>query len=165
MTAWTNSDGLKVKFGLDESKKAKEGMIPSANGTDKTIEADIVGVDLTATSATLNGGGVHSVVIPAGALIRRATLITEVAFTSGGSATLNLGLKKISDDTELDHDGIDATIALTAIDAVGETVTCDGALVAGVALTADAYLVADYDTAAYTAGRAKLIIEIVMPDA
>lgn len=165
MTAWTNSDGLKVKFGLDEAKKAKEGMIPSANGTDKTIEADIVGVDLTSSSAVLNGGGVPSVILPAGALIRRATLIPSVAFTSGGSATLNIGLNKVSDDTALDADGIDATIALTAIDAVGEQVACDGALVGGVALTADAYLVADYDTAAFTAGRAKLIIELVIPDA
>lgn len=163
MTAWTNNDGLKVKFGLDEAKKAKEGMAPAANGTDKVIIADVVGTDLTSTAAALNGGGVPSVILPAGSLIRRATLITEVAFT-GSSSTLNLGLKKVSDDTELDHDGIDATIALTAMDAVGEQVACDGALVGGVALTADAYLCADYDTAAFTAGRGKLIIELVMPD-
>jgi hypothetical protein len=162
MTAWTNSDGLRVKFGLDESKKAKEGSQSGANGTDNLVIADVVGTDLTSASAVLNGGGVSAVVIPAGAILRRATFVTEVAFTSGGSATLNLGLAKF-DGTTYDADGIDATVALTAIDAIGETVTCDGALVGG-ALAYDCILVADYDTAAFTAGRGKLFIELIYPD-
>jgi hypothetical protein len=159
MTTWTNSDGLRVNFGLDEAKKARAGS-PMPAGAFKTYEFDIVGTELGSASAFINGS--YTVIIPAGAIVQNATLITEVIFT-GSSSTLNLGLAKINGDT-YDADGIDATIALTAIDAVGETVACDGALV-GVALAHDSVLVADYDTAAFTAGRGKLIVNVLIPDA
>lgn len=161
MATVTNADGLRQNYGLDEAKKARAGA-GRQSGAFKTIEADIVGTELGSASAFLVGS--HTVIIPAGAILTAASLITEVAFDSAGDAgTLNIGLAKI-DGTTVDADGIDATVAQTAIDAVGETVTCDGALV-GTALTYDSCLVADYDTAAFTAGRGKLVVTFLIPDA
>jgi hypothetical protein len=67
-------------------------------------------------------------VIPGNSFIESATLrvITPIA---GTTPTLTIGLVE-KDGTTIDADGIDVAIAATAIDAVGETVLCDGALVA-----------------------------------
>jgi hypothetical protein len=88
-------------------------------------------------------------------------LIVTTAFTSGGAATLTLGLQQ-KDGTIIDADGIDATIALAAL-AANLAVACDGALVDGTATvgSADAYLSVIYGTAAYTAGAAKLVLEYI----
>lgn len=69
--------------------------------------------------------------IPANSFIVSATLrvITAIA---GTVPTLTLGLAQ-KDGTAIDVDGIDVAIAAAAIDAVGETVLCDGALVGGLA--------------------------------
>ncbi len=88
-----------------------------------------------------------------------ATLITETAFTSLGSPTLDIGLQQ-EDGTDISETGIDAAIAMTAIDAVGETVVCDGASI-GTVLTYNSYVTIDIDTADYTAGRAKLIVQMM----
>ena len=89
------------------------------------------------------------------------------AFTSGGSATLTMGLWNDDGDgtySVYDADGIDATIALTAIDAIGDHVLCDGAKVgSGSGVLAgtgsrDLYVSALYATAAFTAGEAELAI-------
>ena len=99
--------------------------------------------------------------LPAHAWIKDATLRVTEAFTSGGTPTLDIGLTE-SDGTAIDADGIDAAVALSAIDAVGETVLCDGALVgntAGIGSAAGQVVAAG--SAAYTAGRAVLIIRYV----
>ena len=69
--------------------------------------------------------------IPANAFIVSATLrvITPI---DGTTPTLTLGLVE-KDGTTIDADGIDVAIAESAIDAVGETVLCNGALVAALA--------------------------------
>ena len=71
--------------------------------------------------------------IPANSFIVSATLrVIEVL--AGTTPTLTLGLAE-KDGTAIDADGIDVAIAVTALDAVGETVLCNGALVAGLAGT------------------------------
>lgn len=95
--------------------------------------------------------------IPANAHISRATLRVHTAFAGGTS--YNIGLEE-EDGTTIDADGIDAAIALTAIDAVGETVLCDGALVAntaGIGTAAGQVVIAA--TGTFTAGKASLEIE------
>ena len=69
--------------------------------------------------------------IPANSFIVSATLrvITAIA---GTTPTLTLGLVE-KDGTAIDADGIDVAIAEAALDAVGETVLCNGALVAALA--------------------------------
>ena len=59
--------------------------------------------------------------------------------------------------------GIDVAIAVADINAIGEVVACNGSYVAGVTTvgSANAYVSLDYDTAAFTAGAAKLVIEYI----
>jgi len=92
--------------------------------------------------------------IPANSRIKEATLRVITAFAGGTS--YNIGLYQ-SDGTVIDADGIDAAVATAAIDAVGETVACDGALVAntaGIGTAAGQVVIAA--TGTYTAGKAVL---------
>lgn len=92
--------------------------------------------------------------IAANARIKEATLTTLVAFVGGTS--YNIGLYQ-EDGTVIDADGIDAAVATAAIDAVGETVVCDGALVGGtVGIGTAAGSVRVAATGTYTAGKARL---------
>lgn len=95
--------------------------------------------------------------ITANSHIVSATLRVITAFAGGTS--YNIGLNE-PDGTVVDADGIDAAIALTAIDAVGETVLCDGALVANTAgIGAADVQVVIVATGTFTAGKAVLDIE------
>lgn len=94
--------------------------------------------------------------LPANSYIESATLRVLEAFAGGTS--YNIGLYE-TDGTAIDADGIDAAIALTAIDAVGETVLCDGALVQALTgIGTDAAQVVIAATGTFTAGRASLEI-------
>jgi hypothetical protein len=101
-------------------------------------------------------------------LIHRATLQVVTAFDSAGDAgTLDIGTYSAAAVVD-DADGIDVDIAQSAIDAVGEVVACNGALVAGIITVgatsdSDVYVVPAYQTAAFTAGRAVLTIEYSTP--
>tara|TARA_R110002020_G_scaffold166823_2_gene354975 strand:+ start:6368 stop:6883 length:516 start_codon:yes stop_codon:yes gene_type:complete len=162
---YTNADGLNIRFGLEKATAHKEGRFSTSGDTHQHI-TKIVGTDL-ASSATLVS--THPVAgIPDGAHIVSATLYVTEAFTSGGSGTLTIGLFNDDGDGTFsvnDADGIDATIAKTAIDAIGDHVACDGALVGSgsgvLAGTGDRplFVCANYGTAAMTAGKADLIIE------
>ena len=162
---YTNADGLNIRFGLEKATAHKEGRFSTSGDTHQHVTS-IVGTDLGSSAALVS---THPVVgIPDGAHIVSATLYVTEAFTSGGSATLTIGV--VNDDGDgtfsvNDADGIDATIAITAIDAIGDHVACDGALVgsgaANIAGTGDrpVFVCANYATAAFTAGKADLVIE------
>jgi hypothetical protein len=163
---WTNQDGLIVGFGthsVDNNVPAED----AGNGSVKVAKLLITGTALedTVTVASLPP---QSVRIKRGARITRAFLQVVTAFTSGGAATLDIGTFA-ADATADDADGIDAAVALTAIDAIGEMVSCDGALVgatvaAGATSNSDVIIAASYNTAAFTAGTAILTVEYVEPD-
>lgn len=94
--------------------------------------------------------------IPANSFIESATLRVTEAFAGGTS--YNIGLEE-TDGSTIDADGIDAAIALTAMDAVGETVLCNGALVGGLlGIGTAAGQVVIAATGTYTAGKAILDI-------
>ncbi len=121
-------------------------------------------VDLTFTAIGSSFGSsnidLNNPYIPAGSLIKRADLVMTTAAT-GASSTLTIGTYNAA-GTAIDADGIDATIALTAIDADGDTVRCDGAhLTTGGYISANAYIGAIYGTAVFTAGVGKLYIEYI----
>jgi hypothetical protein len=131
----------------------------------------IIGTELTATEDGYWGGAIPdhmNSAMPAGSHLVKATLVVDEVFTSAGSATLTIGTYK-SDGAAVDADGIDATIAITAIDAVGDVIACNGAQINTVVLNTaptgsvndGVYLSALFGTAAFTAGKARLILEYV----
>lgn len=153
--AFTNADGLTLKSNSDYGVANKTGVTAAKP---ETFVLDIVGTEVPSAADP----SAFDAFIPAGAYIKNAYLIVDDAFTSGGSATLTVGLYE-QDGTAIDADGIDAAVALTAIDADGDVVVADGALVGGTATvgTANAYVEAIYGTAAFTGGTAKLVVEYI----
>jgi hypothetical protein len=151
--SYTNADGL---FILTDGE---QGTINITGA--ETDEVVVLDLDLT----DLPGAGditALNAFVPAGAYIKEAFLIMSEGATSAGSTTLDIGLAK-QDGTPIDADGIDAAIAKTAIDAVGEVVRCDGALSGGTATVGadDAYVYFTVGTGPFTAGKAKLAINYV----
>jgi hypothetical protein len=160
---WTNESGLKIRFGTELASLGKGGQY-RWNGPVAEYEYDIIGTQLNAfgTVTFLS----DTVRIPDGMLLTDATIEVTQPFTSGGSATLTLGFHN-EDGTAYDADGIDATVALTALDAVGETTVCDGALVNTLLQNPSykySYVTATVGTANYTAGKAKLRLRLFVPD-
>jgi hypothetical protein len=160
--SYTNADGLTMRFGTEKAKVAQVGT-PRPAGSFKQIVATISYDKLEAFGTVTLLDELRASIIPVGAIITSSRLDTITAFTSGGSATLDIGIYKTDGTTAIDADGIDAAIAKTAIDAVGEKVVNDGALVNGAALTFDGILTATVGTANFTAGKALLTIEYYLP--
>ena len=159
--AWTNQDGVTIKFGDERGVAYTSGKNMSSaikTLTHKFTYADIGNTDTAAVDVA------NTAAIPAGSVILRAYLYVTTAF-AGATAVLDIGLK-VAAGTNTDDDGIDAAVAVTALDAVGDFIVCDGALVAdptgnltAVRFTADQYIMTTYDTAAFTAGAATLVVE------
>lgn len=156
MADWTNSDGLEVRFTNPEAGQTGAGV--STLGAVKNIVLDFDFA--TAITAAADG---HEAFIPAGSYIKSATLIVTTAATSGGTATLTIGLAQ-KDGSVIDADGIDAAIALADL-AAAKVVKCNGDLAGGVASIGanNAYIYTTPTTAgdAFTAGRGKLVIEYI----
>lgn len=161
-----NSDGLSIRYGTSQGQVGVMGS-PAQSGAYKSLVIDFGYQDLDAyTVSNSFFGGTPDCFIPAGASVVSAKVVVTTAFDSGSTATLGLGFVKY-DGTEIDYDGIDATIAESALDTIGKTVACDGALIAGsggaVLLTHDAYPSYDVGTATYTVGQARLEIVYFKP--
>jgi len=101
-----------------------------------------------------------TLLIPANSFITNAYLEVGTAFTSGGLATLELGLQQ-ADGTAIDADGLD-TIAVAAL-TVGSWHVLDGALVQATVGTDDAQISIDDAVAVFTAGTGRLVIEYFEP--
>lgn len=165
MAEWINSDGLRVRFGVEEAWVTRGGEV-SPNGELLQI---IFKVPLTsaATGSALIPR-TQGIVFPAGLRIDEVEIRTDTAATSGGSAALNIGLNRLDTTTAIDADGLAAAVALATHDAAGEKnvlrvgSTGAGALI-GTTLANPGVLVFDYDTAAYTAGELTVTVRGYMP--
>lgn len=155
--AYVNADGLEILTAGEAGTAAKRGTAVSPK---KALVMTLTGTDLGSSADTPQD---HDAFIPAGSYITSASLIVTTAWTSAGSATLTIGAYQ-QDGTTVDADGIDAAIAKTAL-AANTAVACNGALVGGTATVGanDVYIEANYGTAAFTAGEAKLVIEYIEP--
>lgn len=157
-TYWTNSDGLVVGFGTRTVETnsatavstggARQQLVVPIRGGSEILDSDV--------SAQL----IYGAVIPANSLLESAKLFVTTAF-AGATAVLDIGLYKRSDGTAVDDDGIDSAIAVATL-ADNAVVACDGALI-GTVLANDSKVGVSYDTAAFTAGEATLVIEYI-PD-
>lgn len=160
---WLNNDGLTIKFGLEQAEQAKGGKVPGGDGSVGKLELTITGTEVPSTDAPIE----KRIGIPQGASIISAKLVVTTAFDSGGSATLDVGLMADDGDgtysTE-DDDGIFSAIAVATL-TDGAQVAMDGNYTAaqvGTETHGRDYVVSyGYNTAAFTAGVAKLLIEYV----
>lgn len=157
--AWTNEDGLVVRFGTERGAVKDQGV--TRDNVHKTLVhkftyADVANTDTAAADP-------ESPFIPAGSVITRAALYVTDAFV-GATGVLDIGLK-VADGTNTNDAGILST-GIATIDADGDVVIGDGALVlqetgdlTAVRFTADQYIMTTYDTAAFTEGAATLVVE------
>ena len=138
--SYTNSDGLLVLT------NGAQGDVNLTGGAEYGVKYLVINIaDATTIGSSAAAPAANDSFIPAGAY-----------------AALNIGLQTAA-GVAIAAQGIDAAIAVTAIDAIGDVVACNGANVGGVVSvgTAPAYVSLDYDTAAFTAGTAKLVIEYI----
>ncbi len=163
MGSWLNSDGLYIEYGPDEVTVVDGGEL-KAFGSLHEVEVEIPLASLsTSTQLILS----DTITIPNGARIEKVVLAVEVAATSGGSATLDIGLVDQDRSTELDFNGLVAALALAEMSDLGAVITFvngadstpagesgDGALV-GTTLTNTGLITANAGTAVFTAGRLK----------
>lgn len=165
MGKWLNADGLYVKLGTDEGARTTGGMHRSpANGGDTVFEFEVLLTDLNTSTPTIVA---DNVVLPKNSQIISCEIINEVAATSGGSATLDVGLIRLDRSTEIDYNGIVAAAALSTFNSVGETNTIKfGSTGAGAlmgALSDGTYpglFVCQAGTAVFTAGRVTIRVVI-----
>ena len=149
------SGGNKRRAATHYGTREIEDKLPSVYASSQGSKTQVIAFKFD--DLPTNGEDEAILRIPGNARIIKATLRVHVAFAGGTS--YNIGLSE-PDGTVVDADGIDAAVATAAIDAVGETVLCDGALVdntAGVG-TADVQ-VTFVATGTFTAGEATLEVE------
>lgn len=151
---WTNSDGLVVGFGA-RSVETNSGAQPRSDQMRQQVKVRIRALDLN--DSDVSEQLIHGVTIPADALLESAKLFVTTAF-AGATAVLDIGTYD-SAGSAVDDDGIDSAVAVaTLVD--NAVVTCDGALI-GTVLASNQRIGLSYDTAAFTAGEAWLVVEYI----
>ena len=155
-SVWTNSDGLPVGFG-SRTTETTVGAQPRTGGMRQEVILEINGTDLADTDVARQLA--YGVTIPADALLESAKLFVTTAF-AGVNPVMDIGTYAAATGSAVDDDGIDAAIATaTLVDNV--VIACDGALI-GTVLASDQKIGVTYDTAAFTAGVATLVVEYVL---
>jgi hypothetical protein len=154
MSTWTNEDGLLVKFGPTRSEVRDDG---HTSGERRQLVVDLPDATALTDAADANPVSDEVASIPANAVILNSWFEVDTAFTSGGSAVLDIGLKQEDGTVDAD-DGLDniAVATLTA-DAV---VANDGTLIPSKAAY-KRFVVFSYDTAVFTAGAGSLVIDYI----
>lgn len=151
--AWNDNDGLYRKYGVEKTT-------PEAAGEYKTfgpLREIEVRIDLTGLNTSTQTILSDTVFFPK-MRIEEVVIEVQTAATSGGSATLDVGLISSADrSTEIDYDGFIAAEVLTAINTAGKRITYingtskAGALI-GTTTSTVGHLVAKAGTAVFTAG-------------
>lgn len=167
MSQWINSDGLVVRLGTTEAEVTRGGELSTSG--DRVWEFIIDLANLGTASAILED--TQDLVFPSGLFITKVEVMNEVAAT-GTNAVLNLGLMRQDRSTAYAAAGLLSAAPRTDWDAAGETLTYAigttgvGTLV-GTSTANAGVLCADYDTAAFTAGRVRVRVfgEVVRPNA
>lgn len=154
--SYNNADGLYV---LTDNAQGAINQTGSAEYGIKTLVINIPNAALIGSATTAPAP--NDAYIPAGAYIVRASLIATAAFT-GTNAVLNIGLQTAA-GSAIAAQGIVAATAVTGLASIGKVVACNGTYVAGTTTvgSAPAYVSFDYDTAAFTAGAGRLVIDYI----
>lgn len=176
--AWTNPDGLQVRFGSDWSSAALRRNRPgtlSTMGAVKQIEVDVTFKALTAGavgfSADLNNDGTLDGFYNGDVKIPANSHITSVQYVSGetavGGTAFTVGLYK-KDGTVINATGlITATEGVVANMTLGKIIVGAGALAlqtaGAVGIGVDDGYIGITPTGTFTAGRGRLIIHYIDP--
>lgn len=158
---WLNDDGLYVKFGTAEATAGAAGET-AIDGDLREMVVDIADMTVLTTTA---GGTIldDNVWMPKNARIEEV-VVEVVTAAEGATADLNVGLIRSDRSTELDFDGLVAAADVATIDGAGKRLnlitgaTAAGALI-GTTLAYNGLFVADYDTAAFTAGAVRIRVK------
>lgn len=129
--SWTNSDGLYVKFGTEETAVARGAEYTNDIGQ-HVIEFVVDYTDALSATASILGSasgtetGSYGVMVPKNLFIEAVETFVETAFTSSGTigtSTLVMGLIRDDRSTTYDVDGL-TTASWTGgnLDAAGERV-------------------------------------------
>lgn len=162
---WMNADGLYIKYGTEEATVGKAGTYTEQEGGRYIVEFRIPALTALTTGDVIQEDNVY---IPKGARIEYVEVMNTTAATSGGSATLNIGLIRSDRTTAIAATGLVSAAPLTDYDTLGETkrysvgVTGAGSLV-GTVLTNPGLISAKYATAAFTAGALTIRIAYSFP--
>jgi hypothetical protein len=101
----------------------------------------------------------YGVTIPAESLVESAKLFVTTAF-AGATAVMDIGTYNASSGAAIDDDGFASAVAVaTLVD--NAVVTGAGAQI-GTVLATNSKIGVTYDTAAFTAGLATLVVEYVL---
>lgn len=156
---WYNSDGLYVKFGQEEGQAAVLGEVRTA-GVNRELVLTLDLTTLASTDTILD----YTTYLPKDAFIESVTIETLTNATSGGSATLSVGLYKSDTTTAI---SATALVAAATVASLGNAGTCAtltlGSTYAGAKIGSTpgfpALLSAKYGTAAFTAGTVSIRVQ------
>ena len=171
---WTNKDGLVVGFGTHSEDNNVSAVHQSANGV-VTLTAEYTLSALSDTFAATNVNP-QDARIPRGSVIQSAyihTLVTPV----GSGATLDLGLWGVGLATEVVDvaAGLVSAATVAELDIIGSAIQCDGAYIldsataastqyaVGAVSESDCVLAPSYETAAFTAGKVRVVVNYIPP--
>lgn len=156
---WYNSDGLYVKFGQEEGQSAVLGEVRTA-GVNRELVLTLDLTTLASTDTILD----YTTYLPKDAFIESVTIETLVAPTSGGSATLSVGLYKSDTTTAISATGLVAAATVASLSTAGtRAILTKGSTYAGATIGTTpgfpALLSAKYGTAAFTAGTVSIRVQ------
>lgn len=152
MSTYTNNDSLEITIGVPGGF---EGGQLRTQGATKELKIIIDPVNGFPDANAKNEGDSF---VPANSHIVSSVLKVTEAFVGGTS--VGLGYDEL-DGTTIDADGIDVAIATAAINAIGKSVVCDGALSTGITVGSDAAYPTSTIVGTYTAGKAELYITYI----
>jgi hypothetical protein len=162
MGTWLNADGLYIKYGTDEAAYDNAGEYKT-DGPLRLIELELDLTTVGSSPAIFS----DNALLQEGYRVEKVEVVTVTGAT-GATAVLNIGLQRTDRSTELDYNGLVAALPVASMSDAGETTslvfgaTYAGALI-GTTLAYNGHLVADYDTAAFSAGVVKVRIYVSKP--
>lgn len=152
---WMDNAGLRQEWGVEQTVTSAGGEY-SNSGDLRFMDVKINLAQLTTTPTMIPGGA--NIFFPAGVRIEKVEVIVDTAGTSGGAATLDVGLQRTDASTEIDYQAFVKAAAVATLTA-GQIITITkgstavGDLVGTGTSTANVgYITANANTAVFTAG-------------
>jgi hypothetical protein len=162
---WLNADGLYIKYGTNEAQPGIAGEVSESAGPVRILEMRISPLtSLTAADVVQE----QNLYLPKNTRIEYVEVMNTVAATSGGAATLSVGLVRSDQVTLIAAGGLINAAPFTDFDVLGETkrysvgVTGAGTLI-GTTTANPGLITAKFGTAAFTAGAITIRIAISNP--